>query len=83
LIRLVELKRIEASGEQGGRLYKLPAKPSSHTYSVEPEETGNNPISLSPDAKEIQELIDRPVIARTPVGYQHSFLDDYEPNITH
>jgi hypothetical protein len=39
-------------------------------------------IPLSPEAKEVEQQIRRPLMQRTPVGYNRRFLDDYRPNET-
>ena len=55
---------------------------------VQPPATGvardafPNLIPLSADSRDILAYIDQPVQARTPVGYQSDFPDDYEPDRT-
>lgn len=39
-------------------------------------------IPLSPEARRVQELVARPRVERAPVGYDVTFLDDYEPGVT-
>lgn len=39
-------------------------------------------IPLSADSKDILKYIEQPLEARSPVGYQHDFLNAYEPNKT-
>jgi len=39
-------------------------------------------IPLSADSQDILAYVDQPPQARTPVGYQRDFLDDYEPDRT-
>ncbi|MDF1759283.1 MAG: Fic family protein [Coxiellaceae bacterium] len=39
-------------------------------------------IPLSQDSKEIVVYIDRPLSARTPIGYQRELLEEYQPNKT-
>ena len=39
-------------------------------------------IPLSPEGREILTYLERPVMARKPVGYQRDFLDSYRPNVT-
>lgn len=39
-------------------------------------------IPLSADSRDILAYVDQPLQARTPVGYQRGFLDDYEPDRT-
>lgn len=39
-------------------------------------------IPVSADSRDILAYVDQPLQARTPVGYQRDFLDDYEPDQT-
>ncbi|MCL1049548.1 Fic family protein [Shewanella abyssi] len=39
-------------------------------------------IPQSADSKDILNYIEQPLSARSPVGYQRSLLDDYEPNVS-
>ncbi|MGH8139035.1 MAG: Fic family protein [Steroidobacteraceae bacterium] len=39
-------------------------------------------IPLSADSRDILAYVDQPLQARTPVGYQRDFLDNYEPDRT-
>lgn len=39
-------------------------------------------IPLSADSRDVLAYVDQPLQARTPVGYQRDFLDDYEPDRT-
>ena len=39
-------------------------------------------IPLSVDSRDILAYVDQPLQARTPVGYQRDFLDEYEPDRT-
>lgn len=39
-------------------------------------------IPLSADSRDILVYINQPLSARNPVGYQHDFLDNYQPNRT-
>lgn len=39
-------------------------------------------VPLSADSKDILNYIEQPLEARTPVGYQRSLIDDYEPNVS-
>jgi len=39
-------------------------------------------VPLSPDGLEVLALVERSLAARTPVGCQQEFLDEYEPNVT-
>ena len=49
---------------------------------VEPDAPIEPDIPVSPDGKIIRELIRQPLMKRRPVGYQLSFLDEYEPGVT-
>lgn len=40
-------------------------------------------IPLSPEAKAVKKQVQKPLMQRTPVGYNQAFLDDYRPNETH
>jgi Fic family protein len=42
----------------------------------------NVQISVSPEAEQVRVLVRRPLIERTPVGYNRKFLDGYRPNET-
>jgi Fic family protein len=39
-------------------------------------------IPVSADSRDILAYVDQPLQARTPIGYQRDFLDDYEPDRT-
>lgn len=39
-------------------------------------------IPLSPEAKEVETLVQQPLMLRKPVGYNRPFLDNYRPNKT-
>ncbi len=39
-------------------------------------------IPLSPESENIQTQVRQPIQARTPVGYNRKFLDEYRPNVT-
>jgi Fic family protein len=40
-------------------------------------------IPISVVGREIQALVQRPIVDRPPIGYQRSFLDNYTPNVTY
>ncbi|WP_260294967.1 Fic family protein [Sedimenticola hydrogenitrophicus] len=40
-------------------------------------------IPLSPEAKEVEILVRKPLMLRKPIGYNRAFLDDYRPNDTY
>jgi hypothetical protein len=39
-------------------------------------------VPSSPEGRELEALVRRPLAKRLPVGYQPAFLDDYVPNVT-
>jgi hypothetical protein len=39
-------------------------------------------LSVSPEGGIIRDLVRQPLIRRKPVGYQRSFLEDYQPGVT-
>jgi hypothetical protein len=82
LTLLLKLERITVIGESRARRYKLPTlkKEKNHTTAVETQKEYK--IPLSPNAKDIQKLIKQPIQARTPIGYNRKFLEEYRPNVT-
>lgn len=40
-------------------------------------------IPLSPEAKDVEQWVRKPLLFREPVGYNQAFLDDYRPNETY
>ncbi len=77
LALLVKRKRLVAEGRAKGRRYRVP----SHD-AVTPSEKEIYP-DISSEAKAIREKVRAPIQQRTPVGYQRTFLDAYQPNVTH
>lgn len=77
LNRLVEEDRIIARGSGKGRIYfpglSAASRPGGSSPRVEEE------IPLSSAAREIRRLVQSPLSARTPVGYNPDFLDGYMP----
>lgn len=72
---LVEHKRIEITGERKNRRYGISAVSTSRKENLE-----NTQIPISDEGREILALVTRPINTRTPIGYQSSFLEEYEPN---
>ncbi|MCH9703277.1 MAG: Fic family protein, partial [Chlamydiae bacterium] len=73
LALLVEHGRIVVVGVSRARKYALPEeKKSIEEYS----------IPLTSNSKHLQSLVEQPIQARTPVGYDRTFLDRYRPNVT-
>jgi hypothetical protein len=73
---LVKLGRIIVIGESRARRYKLPQDKNTAETKKEYK------IPLSTVSENIQKLIIQPIQARTPVGYNRQFLDEYRPNVT-
>lgn len=91
LKRLVSEKRIVQEGAARATRYSLPRKyyysrpvgyqNRQNNYGVrEPEAIE---IALSAAAKRVQDYVRQPLLKRKTVGYQHSFLDSYRPNVSH
>ena len=84
--RLMADKRITTKGESIALVYK--ASPSdninggSFPLIVAREDEIENYIPVSPEGRIIRDLVQQPLMRRKPVGYQRSFLEDYEPGIT-
>ena len=73
LSKLVEAKRLITEGGGRSTCYLLPKVVSKE----KPEE---DYVRLSPSGAEVRQLVRRPELARTPVGYNREFLDQYRPN---
>jgi len=88
--RLSELRRaarLDAEGQGRARRYRVAAKPPDQV--VRPESAGalgtpamQSYIPLSSAGEGVRALVQRPLPARTPVGYDRAFLDAYIPNVT-
>lgn len=82
LVFLVKNGLLHAEGNARARLYTLPSKEGKEAQSYF-EAYNAHAISLSSEAKDIQRQVIRPIQARTPVGYNIQFLDEYRPNVTY
>lgn len=83
LERLVGQKRIIARGEGRGRRYLAPESPVFvATVAERPAHYRASRDWLGAEARELRALVNRPLTERTPVGYQSSFLADYQPGVT-
>ena len=88
LALLVEQKRLTIEGHGRGRRYKvspigIEVRPSTASLKIE----GHAPrveiyVPISPESEAIKRTVGKPIQARTPVGYNRQFLDDYTPNNT-
>jgi hypothetical protein len=85
LKRLQEDRRIITEGESIALVYKkapdisalkatLPALKGGFEASIN--------VPVSPEGRIIRDLVGQPLIQRKPVGYQRSFLEEYEPGVT-
>lgn len=82
IARLIEDGKITAVGEGRARRYfRAGARSNAYTSAAHPDGFPGF-IPLSADSLDIVAYIDRPLEARTPVGYQRDFLDAYRPNAT-
>ena len=81
LVFLVKKGLLHAEGKARARLYKLPPKEEKDVQGRF-EAYNAHAISLSREGEEIQALVIQPIQARTPVGYNIQFLDEYRPNVT-
>jgi len=64
--------KLIAEGSGRGMRYRLPVS----------AETAAGAMLLGPEGKDVKDRVNRPIVARQPVGYQRSFLDSYRPNVT-
>jgi len=87
LKRLQEDRRIITEGESIALVYKhgpslvLTAEPGQFKISGAETEIYKY-IPVSKEGKIIRDLVRQPLMQRKPVGYQRSFLEEYEPGVT-
>ena len=86
LKRLQEDKRIITEGESIALVYK-PASTVNTLHSAVHEIASDSVrvesyVPVSPEGGIIRDLVRQPLMQRKPVGYQRSFLDEYEPGVT-
>lgn len=82
--QLIKDENITAFGAGRARRYqkKLDSIVKGNLAVAEHGDTYPSYIPLSADSKDILTYIEQPLEARKPVGYQRSFLEDYQPNKT-
>jgi Fic family protein len=84
LISLVEQNSIIPKGAGRSRVYVLTATEKAKV--TESEETGNGNyfagITLSPESEKLLKSVSKPIETRSPVGFDRTFLESYEPNVT-
>ena len=81
LTQFVQEGLIQSSGEGRARCYKPLLTPSQANTNII-ENGYSDFIPLSEDSRDILSYIDQTIEVRSPVGYQHDFLDTYKPNET-
>lgn len=81
LVLLVKKGRLYAEGNARARLYRLPLEEKKNERAFRDAQK-EIIIPLSSISEEILRKINKPIQARTPVGYNRKFLDEYRPNVT-
>ena len=90
LSELVQANRLVAQGQGRARQYRVAVEPASqvvHPRAIPPASQAGTPVAemyvpLSPAGTDVRALVQQPLAARMPVGYNRAFLDGYEPNTT-
>lgn len=84
LDQLVREGRLAAIGQARARRYTALASvaASEHILREEPARYATRRDWLTPEGKEVRDLVSRSLIERQPVGYRSGFLAAYEPNVT-
>ena len=88
LSELTRAERLDAVGQGRARRYRVAAKPPDRV--VRPQGAADaigtpaiqSYIPLSSGGERVRALVQRPLAARTPVGYNRAFVDGYIPNVT-
>ena len=89
LAELVKSGRLLTEGQGRARRYRVadPAAQVARPEGISPAQPSaavlENYVPLSAAGAEIRTLIQRPIAARTPVGYNRAFLDSYIPATTY
>lgn len=85
LQRLLEDGRIVTEGESIALMYKpAPAGITVQFIEFKPSiaAVAESYVPVSPEGGIIRDLVRQPLMQRQPVGYQRSFVDEYEPGVT-
>lgn len=86
LKRLLEERRIITEGESISLVYKIPSKAITIGGTLPYRLSGGfeveTYIPVSEEGSIIRDLVRRPLTERKPVGYQRTFLEEYEPGVT-
>jgi hypothetical protein len=90
LAELVKQSRVVAEGRGRAIRYRVVPPSANQVVRLEGTRSVVQPgdlaaeayVPLSPAGAEVRALVQRPIAARTPVGYNRIFLDGYIPNTT-
>jgi hypothetical protein len=85
LKRLLEERRIISEGESISLVYKSAAGKSTiggTQFQLSGGFQAEAYIPVSTEGRIIRDLVRQPLMARKPVGYQRSFLEEYEPGVS-
>ena len=88
LSELTRAGRLDAEGQGRARRYRVAAERPVRVARAEaaPDADGTPAtqtyVPLSSGGDGVRALVQRPIAARTPVGYNRAFLDGYTPNVT-
>src|ERR1035441_10354703 len=81
LRNLVNAGRLFTEGEGRALRYRLPREEAPQKSArVEAAQEEATVVPISAAGSEVRRYVSRPVAARTPVGYNRGFLDEYRPN---
>jgi hypothetical protein len=86
LQRLLQENRIISEGESIALIYKCGPGRGMAAESISAGQGTNGQamsyIPVSPEGAIIRDLVRQPLMRRNPIGYQRSFLENYEPGVT-
>lgn len=85
LAELVRKGRLLAEGEGRARRYRVAPIQPAHIFRTprnQPAQVAETYVPLSRGGAEVRALVQRPIAARAPVGYNRAFLESYVPNTT-
>lgn len=86
LKRLQEYSRIITEGESIALVYKRAPGVIAVKATEKTEVSGHlekeSYVPVSPEGRIIRDFVRQPLMQRKPVGYQRSFLEEYEPGVT-
>jgi Fic/DOC family len=84
LKHLVDQGRLVPQGEKRWTRYHIPMAMTARPIATADAQVNEAVVTvpLSPDSKNIQRYVRRPLAARRPVGYDRAFLDAYRPNVS-